>query len=128
MFLPFLSFAKPQKRTFASFSFNPIILWSLPLLLPSRPSSLPLLLSSRPSSLSPSLPILTFASFWLHDLEAIAASFKVAAAAASFKTELSAAAASFKRELSAALAFFKTELSKPLTTDFDLCFLLVSRS
>ncbi|KAK9180201.1 hypothetical protein WN943_029408 [Citrus x changshan-huyou] len=49
MFLPFLSFAKPQKRTFASFSFNPIILWSLPLLLPSRPSSLPLLLPSKPN-------------------------------------------------------------------------------
>ncbi|KAH9672258.1 hypothetical protein KPL70_017662 [Citrus sinensis] len=47
MFLPFLSFAKPQKQTFGSFSFNPIILWSLPLLLPSRPSSLPLLLQSR---------------------------------------------------------------------------------
>ncbi|KAK9215255.1 hypothetical protein WN944_007259 [Citrus x changshan-huyou] len=49
MFLPFLSFAKPQKRTFASFSFNPIILWSLPLLLSSRPSSLPLLLPSKPN-------------------------------------------------------------------------------
>ena len=50
-----------------------VLLWSLPLPLP-----------SRPSSLSPSLPILTFASFWLHDLEAIAASFK-STAAGSFK-------------------------------------------
>ncbi|KAH9743115.1 hypothetical protein KPL70_003191 [Citrus sinensis] len=49
MFLPFLSFVKPRKRTFASFSFNSIILWSLPLLLPSRPSSLPLLLPSKPN-------------------------------------------------------------------------------
>ncbi|KAH9744904.1 hypothetical protein KPL70_003873 [Citrus sinensis] len=49
MFLPFFSFAKPQKRTFAFFSFNPIILWSLPLLLPSRPSSLLLLLPSKPN-------------------------------------------------------------------------------
>ncbi|KAL9428044.1 hypothetical protein AB3S75_030101 [Citrus x aurantiifolia] len=54
MFLPFLSFAKPQKRTFASFSFNPIILWSLLLLLPSRTSSLPLLLPSKPNGASAS--------------------------------------------------------------------------